>query len=83
MHGPVLTDLHAPTEDISGLNAGYYAVTVTDSKGCTATANITLTQPPVLNGSAASTNITCFGATDGTITISGAAGGTGTYEYLN
>ena len=28
--------------------AGYYAVTVTDSKGCTASANITLTQPAVL-----------------------------------
>jgi hypothetical protein len=71
----------APTEDISGLKAGYYAVTVTDSKGCTAAGNITLTQPPVLNAALASTNITCFGASDGTITISGATGGAGTYEY--
>jgi hypothetical protein len=71
----------APTEDISGLKAGYYAVTVIDSKGCAATGNITLTQPPVLNAAVASTNITCFGANDGTITISGATGGTGTYGY--
>ena len=71
----------SPTEDISGLNEGYYAVAVTDSKGCTATANITLTQPPVLNATVASTNVTCFGANDGTITISGATGGTGTYGY--
>ena len=71
----------ATTEDISALKAGYYAVTVLDTKGCTATANITLTQPPVLNGSAAGTNITCFGASDGTITVSGAAGGAGTHEF--
>ena len=71
----------SPTEDISGLNEGYYAVTVTDSKGCTATANITLTQPAQLAGAVGNTNITCFGANDGTITISGATGGTGTYGY--
>jgi len=71
----------SPSEDISGLNEGYYAVSVTDSKGCTATASITLTQPPVLNASLASTSVTCFGANDGTITISGATGGTGNFEY--
>jgi PKD repeat protein len=71
----------ANTQNISLLEAGYYAVVVTDSKGCTGTANITLTQPPVLNGSAAGTNITCFGANDGTITVSGATGGAGTYEF--
>jgi len=71
----------SPSEDISGLNEGYYAVIVTDSKGCTATANITLKQPPVLNASLASTNVTCFGANDGTITISGATGGTGNFDY--
>ena len=32
-------------------------------------------------GTVARTNVTCFGAADGTITISGAAGGYGTYEY--
>ncbi|MGA2405706.1 MAG: PKD domain-containing protein [Bacteroidales bacterium] len=71
----------ATTQNISSLEAGYYAVVVNDTKGCTGAANITLTQPPVLNGSAAGTNITCFGASDGTITISGATGGAGTYEY--
>ena len=71
----------ANTQNISSLEAGYYAATVLDSKGCTGSANITLTQPPVLNGSAAGTNITCFGANDGTITISGATGGAGTHEF--
>jgi PKD repeat protein len=71
----------ANTQNISALEAGYYAAAVLDSKGCTGNANITLTQPPVLNGSAAGTNITCFGASDGTITISGATGGAGTHEF--
>jgi len=71
----------ANTQNLSSLFSGYYAVVVTDSKGCTGTANITLTQPPVLTGSAAGTNITCFGVNDGTITISGAGGGSGTYEF--
>ncbi len=71
----------ASTEDIGGLKEGYYAVSVLDTKGCTATANMTLTQPPVLSGSVAGTNITCFGASDGTITISGAAGGAGAREF--
>jgi hypothetical protein len=71
----------ANIQNISALASGYYAVVVTDSKGCTGTANITLTQPAVLNGSAAGTNITCFGANDGTITVSGATGGAGTYEF--
>ena len=71
----------ANSQDISNLEAGYYAVTVNDTKGCSGTANITLTQPPVLAGSASGTNVTCFGAGDGTITISGAAGGAGVQEF--
>jgi hypothetical protein len=71
----------ANTQNITNLEAGYYAVVVNDTKGCTGTANITLTQPPVLAGSAAGTNITCFGAGDGTITVTGISGGAGTYQF--
>ncbi len=71
----------APTEDIAGLNAGYYGVTVSDSKGCSATANTTLTQPQPLNAAVARTNVTCYGADDGTISITGSTGGSGTWEY--
>jgi PKD repeat protein len=42
---------------------------------------LVITQPAVLSATLARTNVTCFGAADGTITISGAAGGYGTYEY--
>ena len=40
-----------------------------------------ITEPAPLNAAIASTNITCFGANNGTITISSPAGGYGTYEY--
>ena len=78
-HGRVQMDLLLSSEDISSLKAGYYAVSGNSiQKDARGHANITLTQPPVLDGSAAGTNITCFGAADGTITISGASGGAGT-----
>ncbi len=69
------------TDEATGLVAGTYWVKIADFNGCWISTNITLTQPAILNASIASTNITCFGASDGTITISGATGGTGTYEY--
>jgi len=71
----------ANTQDINGLKAGIYAVVVTDSKGCTSTGNITITQPGQLNATLSSTNISCYGVPEGTITISLPSGGSGSYEY--
>jgi PKD repeat protein len=71
----------ANTEDLSGLKAGTYSVTVTDTNGCTATGSITLTQPGPVTATLSSTNIFCFGSHEGTITISAPSGGSGAYEY--
>lgn len=71
----------ANSEDISGLKTGTYSVTVTNSKGCFATDFIALSQPLPLSAALASTNILCFGASDGTITLSAPSGGAGIYEY--
>ena len=68
------------TATASNLGAGTYTVTVTDSKGCTKTASVTITQPPVLNATALKTNVTCNGAADGTATVT-ASGGTPAYTY--
>ncbi|MBU3678816.1 MAG: hypothetical protein FGM32_04315, partial [Candidatus Kapabacteria bacterium] len=69
------------TETATGLAPGTYSVTVTDSKGCTASATATITQPPVLSASIASqTNVSCNGASTGTVTAS-QAGGTSPYTY--
>jgi gliding motility-associated-like protein len=65
----------------NNLAAGNYIATVTDSKGCTATANVTITQPTPLVATITSTNITCFGLNNGISNIA-YSGGTGPYNFL-
>ena len=69
----------------NNLAIGTYDVRIRDGANalCIITLNpaLVLSQPPVLNASVASTNVTCFGGNDGTITISSATGGYGTYEF--
>ncbi|MFH1320298.1 MAG: T9SS type A sorting domain-containing protein [Bacteroidota bacterium] len=65
----------------TNLSQGSYSVTVTDNVGCVAVANFTITEPPAITiSSESSTDITCYGLTNGTIMIT-ANGGTGTLEY--
>ncbi|MDQ3052166.1 MAG: gliding motility-associated C-terminal domain-containing protein [Bacteroidota bacterium] len=71
----------AITEDISGLTAGPYTVSVTDVNNCVATSDTIITEPNALVIVFASvTPITCNGLTDGVIDIT-STGGTGTYSY--
>lgn len=62
------------TTSISGLGAGTYTFTASDESGnsCgTASVSYTLVEPTGLNFIYDSTNVTCAGLQDGTITISG------------
>jgi uncharacterized protein (DUF2141 family) len=71
------------TGDFTGLSAGTYTVEVTDAEGCgpVETSDISITEPAALSiGSSSSSNVTCSGGSDGTITLS-ASGGTGTLTY--
>ena len=66
----------------AGLAAGTYSYTITDSKQCSFTDTITLTEPtPITATAVIDTDYTCL--SDGAITISGgtASGGTPAYEY--
>src|SRR5678809_601112 len=65
----------------SGLGAGNYSVLITDAAGCTLTKNFTITQPAAaLSATTSSTNVKCFGGTDGTAGVS-VSGGTSAYTY--
>lgn len=66
----------ATTEDISGLAAGTYDVTVTDSHSCSATGSFTITEPAATGVSAIVNNVACNGQNNGSIDVtitSGAA----------
>lgn len=59
------------TEDLSNLGSGTYMVTVTDVNNCgPKTASFTITEPPLFIVSLVSqTNVLCFGAATGAITV--------------
>ncbi len=67
--------------NLSGIQAGTFSLTVTDSKGCKSTKSILITQPTVLNASTSSTNISCNGLADGSVTAI-TSGGLAGYTYL-
>nr|MBK9649778.1 PKD domain-containing protein [Bacteroidota bacterium] len=69
------------TATATGLAAGSYTVQVTDANGCTVTGQVTLTQPAPMNLTSKKTNVSCFGGTNGTLTVV-TAGGTSPYAYL-
>ena len=75
-------DNGANTAMISNLTAGTYAVTVTDSEGCTCVSSATITEPPALNCSVVVDNeISCAGGSDGKLTAM-VSGGTPGYTFM-
>ncbi len=67
----------ASTQSVSNLVAGNYSCTITDSKLCSITRTISITEPTLLSTSAITNSISCYGDT-ATASIS-AVGGTSPY----
>ncbi|MCS6935299.1 MAG: gliding motility-associated C-terminal domain-containing protein [Chitinophagales bacterium] len=65
---------------INNLCAGSYQVTVTDNNGATVTGSVTINQPTQITVIVNTTNITCFGANNGSATAV-VTGGAGNYSY--
>jgi hypothetical protein len=77
----------ATTQDLTNVTAGTYNVIVTDAVGCQISSTITLDQPPSLSQTIvgflypSGSNISCFGASDGSVDFTVAGGNPG-YTYL-
>ncbi len=72
----------ATTEDLSNLPKGSYTATIKDASGCTATVSANVTEPSsAVSGLVTATiSVSCFGGSNGSVTVSG-SGGVGPYEY--
>ncbi len=71
------------SEDINGLAANTYYITVTDALGCEFTENFIITWPgpfAVIVEETSNLELSCFGDCDGVINIS-PSGGSGDYQY--
>ncbi|MBK8848283.1 MAG: T9SS type A sorting domain-containing protein [Bacteroidetes bacterium] len=67
------------TQDIQNITQGNYAVTITDSVGCTALKNYMVSEPAAINTTGSATPTTC-GLSNGALSIS-TVGGTGVFTY--
>ncbi len=66
---------------ISNLDNGNHTLLVTDANNCTVTSNFIIDTVYVLHVSATSTNASCFGISDGTVTVV-TLNGTAAFTYL-
>ena len=71
----------ALTEDISGLSAGTYSVTITDANECSSAFTYMLTEPQGIDLTVTAPDIVCGGTNSGAITVF-PSGGNAPYSYL-
>lgn len=64
----------------TGLTSGSHTVVVRDGLGCSGSANVTITSPSAIIVTVNTGNVTCFGASTGSVTVN-AGGGSGTLAY--
>ncbi|MBS1634326.1 MAG: gliding motility-associated C-terminal domain-containing protein [Bacteroidetes bacterium] len=64
----------------NGLPAGNYTLTIADANNCQVTSTVAITQPPALTVTVNTSQINCFGAANGSATVS-ASGGVAPLSY--
>ncbi len=68
------------TQNRTNLPVGSYNVTITDNNSCTVSTAASVTEPAVISLSATPTNVTCYGASTGSIALT-VTGGTSAYTF--
>ncbi len=71
----------ATSEDLTGIAAGNYSVTITDGNGCTASASAIVSQPAGLVLNATPVNVGCNGGANGSVDIT-VQGGVFPYTFI-
>jgi len=71
----------AAIEDLTGLAAGTYHLTVTDALGTIEELEVGISEPDLLTANPGGSAVSCFGASDGSVTLL-VDGGTAPYSYL-
>ena len=69
------------SQNLTGVPAGNYTVTVTDAHSCTATASATVTQPSAVVATPSVVNAGCGLSSSGSASVA-VSGGSGAYTYL-
>ncbi|MBK9193928.1 MAG: gliding motility-associated C-terminal domain-containing protein [Flavobacteriales bacterium] len=70
----------AQSQDITGVIAGTFSVTITDANGCQQTDSATVAGSPAVNADATMIDVLCNGGDDGSIDL-GVLAGTGPYSF--
>jgi hypothetical protein len=70
----------ASSQDLNGVAAGTYTVTVTDGNLCTSVVTAVVTQSAALNLNVSSNDVNCFGGTSGSAVVA-VSGGNAPYSY--
>jgi len=72
---------YTSTSLFEGLVSNTYTVEVKDENGCVATLTQVMAAPTPINANVTHTDVTCFGAREGSITVQSISGGSGNYTY--
>ncbi len=72
----------ATTQNLSGVVAGDYFLTVTDDNGCTAEATAFIAEPDPIEFDLFVDNVKCFGEDNGIASVQNLSGGSGNFDFL-
>ncbi|MBN2682567.1 MAG: hypothetical protein JXR58_08665 [Bacteroidales bacterium] len=74
-------DNNETTEIVTNLTVGIHTVTITDANSCETTTTVEINQPDIIAINGTTTDASCFGYSDGSVSLS-VSGGIEPYNYI-